>query len=827
MAFQALRELQFMQIFLISVLASASGNLAIGSPAEREREIPYLTLTAPDRRNAPHDSSSMSAKSSAVHFFMNRSNKYKSGRMTGGMGFRLSPAGHIKLLAAVIIFPVLAVMFLTLSDGTVAEQDDGSRILFDEQRQMTYWRPGETKTMPLRVKNEGMIEDSYCATLVISNPTWSGHLDSYLFLNVTTGEVRLFNLSITAPFSFEGDFTKANVTLWSMRSDKYDRIIFTAFLIWAREVEIVYDGPPSKDLTEGTTASWTVTVQNKGDYQTAYELTAKVMDGEEKLELGYEVTMEVEVFHLDRGEETEVKVMLTITDETAFAIGQAYHLIVWVNDEDDPRVWAMVRLTWTIPLRYDAWVRPSNTTFEPPPGGTVNLTIRVHQDTNDDLGHIWNVHIGNLSDDWDVVVDRKLLTLTGIDSADVGVQVTAPPKAGPGTTMELSIELENVREPGSSSVVHTRFVVPEIRDFTMRREGFRSPIEPAETRFLDVRLLNAGNVPEDYRFTAYAVRMQNTSYKPFGTYTSNGTLNPGNARIITRVLHFNEQMPWGDYELRLECVLERGGVLTDTHTYYITERPEVEIIGLPEDRLVIDPNLGIVKVPILVKNSGNIRQTLEYSFNPQVAPRYIDIHLEELEPGEVFYLDIGEVRFLTLNMTAMAPDRSDERSITIVFHDPLWENSWKGWFRYDIIGPDLEITKVDVPKRVVPGSMVDIMVTVTNWGGATSMPTRLIIEDRLTGDIVSEARLPPIRPGQEWSIGMELLTESEHGKMYIHLDPEDTVKEVGNEVNVWVFNIEMTEQTYRGPSYLSLTVLAVVAMGAVIALMRKRGLAST
>lgn len=57
LAFQALRELQFMQIFLISVLASASGNLAIGSPAEREREIPYLTLTAPDRRNGSNDSS--------------------------------------------------------------------------------------------------------------------------------------------------------------------------------------------------------------------------------------------------------------------------------------------------------------------------------------------------------------------------------------------------------------------------------------------------------------------------------------------------------------------------------------------------------------------------------------------------------------------------------------------------------------------------------------------------------------------------------------------------------------------------------------------------
>lgn len=47
LAFQALRELQSMQIFFTSVLASASGKRAIGSPAEREREMPYLTLTAP------------------------------------------------------------------------------------------------------------------------------------------------------------------------------------------------------------------------------------------------------------------------------------------------------------------------------------------------------------------------------------------------------------------------------------------------------------------------------------------------------------------------------------------------------------------------------------------------------------------------------------------------------------------------------------------------------------------------------------------------------------------------------------------------------------
>jgi hypothetical protein len=47
LAFQALRELQSMQIFFTSVLASASGNLAIGSPAVREREMPYIILTAP------------------------------------------------------------------------------------------------------------------------------------------------------------------------------------------------------------------------------------------------------------------------------------------------------------------------------------------------------------------------------------------------------------------------------------------------------------------------------------------------------------------------------------------------------------------------------------------------------------------------------------------------------------------------------------------------------------------------------------------------------------------------------------------------------------
>ena len=739
----------------------------------------------------------------------------------------MSPAGRRLLLAAFILFPVLVVLFLTIGDDTVAETGAGSIHGFDEHRQMTYWRPGETKSMPMRVVNEGMIEDSYCATLVISNPTWSGHLDRYLFLNVTPGETRFFNLSITAPFSFEGDSTRANLTLWSMRSDKFDRIVFTAFLIWDRVVEMVYDGPPSKELTEGTTASWTMTVRNKGDQDTAYEITAKVMSGEETIEGGYEVAPEVETVHIDRGEEAEVTVHLTITDETAFAIDQAYHLIVWVNDEDDPRDWAMVRLTWTIPMRYDAWVRPSNTTFEPPPGGTVNLTILVHQGTNDGLGHTWNVNVGDHPDGWDVVVDRSILTLTGTDSKDVGVLVTAPPKARPGTSMDLSIELQNVREPGFSSTVHTRFVVPEVRDLTMKRERLTSHIHPPKTVYLEVRLLNDGNVPEEYRFTAYVVRMQNTSFRPFGTYTSNGSLHPGNVRLFTRMLHYDEQMPWGDYELRLECELERGGVISDTHTLYIPERPEVEIIGIPVGRVVIDPNLGDVKVPILVKNSGNVRQTLEHSFDPFVAPRYILIGLEELEPGEIFYLGIGEVRPFTLNMSALAPFRSDEGATNIIFHDPLWDNSWEGWFRYNVIGPDLEITGVDVPKGIVPGSMMDVHVTVTNWGDATSMPTRLIIEDRRTGEIVSETWVPPIGPGKEWWVGMELLTETGHRKMYVNLDPYDTVKETGNEANPWVFSLEFKEQTYRGPSYLALTVLAFAAMGTVMALLRRERLAST
>ncbi len=55
LAFQALRELLSMQIFFTSVLASASGNRAIGSPAEREREMPYLRLTAPGPWPPPVD----------------------------------------------------------------------------------------------------------------------------------------------------------------------------------------------------------------------------------------------------------------------------------------------------------------------------------------------------------------------------------------------------------------------------------------------------------------------------------------------------------------------------------------------------------------------------------------------------------------------------------------------------------------------------------------------------------------------------------------------------------------------------------------------------
>lgn len=45
--------------------------------------------------------------------------------------------GRRRLLATVIIFPVLAVMFLTISDSSVAEHDDGSGALSDEQRQMS------------------------------------------------------------------------------------------------------------------------------------------------------------------------------------------------------------------------------------------------------------------------------------------------------------------------------------------------------------------------------------------------------------------------------------------------------------------------------------------------------------------------------------------------------------------------------------------------------------------------------------------------------------------------------------------------------------------
>lgn len=146
---------------------------------------------------------------------------------------------------------------------------------------------------------------------------------------------------------------------------------------------------------------------------------------------------------------------------------------------------------------------------------------------------------------------------------------------------------------------------------------------------------------------------------------------------------------------------------------------------------------------------------------------------------------------------------------------------------YEIIAPELEITKVNVPQRVGKGSQVYIRVTVTNRGDATSMQTRLLIKDQRTDEIESEARVPSIGPGQEWRVEMEVFMKVDHRKMYIHLDPDDTVNERGSEVNVWAFNLDVLEQSYRGPSYLAVTVLAVVAMGAVMALARKRRLSST
>ena len=146
---------------------------------------------------------------------------------------------------------------------------------------------------------------------------------------------------------------------------------------------------------------------------------------------------------------------------------------------------------------------------------------------------------------------------------------------------------------------------------------------------------------------------------------------------------------------------------------------------------------------------------------------------------------------------------------------------------YEIIAPELEITKVSVPQRVGKGSMVYIRVTVTNRGDATSMPTRLLIKDQRSDEIESEAGVPSIGPGQEWRVEMEVLMKADHQKMYIHLDPDDTVNEKGSEVNVWAFNLDVLEQSYRGPSYLAVTVLAVVVTGVVMAFMRKRRLAST
>ena len=106
LAFQALRELQSMQIFFTSVIASASGNRAISSPAGREREMPYITLTAP----APY----------RVHPVMNRMHRFISEGRGEIPGFTVRSLMRRAIVVAAILFPILVVMFLTLSGGTVA-----------------------------------------------------------------------------------------------------------------------------------------------------------------------------------------------------------------------------------------------------------------------------------------------------------------------------------------------------------------------------------------------------------------------------------------------------------------------------------------------------------------------------------------------------------------------------------------------------------------------------------------------------------------------------------------------------------------------------------
>ncbi|MCK5251348.1 MAG: hypothetical protein KAQ96_00305, partial [Thermoplasmata archaeon] len=724
--------------------------------------------------------------------------------------------------------PVLAVMFLSISDGTVADLGEGFRIEVDEHRQVNYLRPGGTKLIPLKVENQGDLEDSYIATLTVSNPSWDVNLDRYSFLNMSPREIRYVNMTITAPYGPTGNFTDINLTLWSQRSNKNESLHWREFINWKREMRLSYEGPLLKNLTSDLRANWALEVQNTGDYPIDVQLTYSLNQHEDKLVRGFSVQMTSWKVHLETNEGTEVVVTVEITDETLFTTEIDYTMFIVGKDLNDPdEVYGSVRIVWYVPWMLNVTATPRSVSFDVVPMEWRGVIISLTQNSTDRWGHTWEISFTGKVDDFEVFVnpEERSFTLVGSDDTYFQFHVRAMEYTKPGTTLHLTAHLRCPRTPDISLDIEVHVIVSESRKISVKEGLAPSYFSPPGTAEIRVRWTNHGNVPEQIGFKMASSFPMGERYQPFGTAEFNETLYPGETRRWTRSVTFEDGMAAGTYYFNMNTyIVNNDTYIGNFLSVTVPPSRKLVITGLPLNDVELNPNLDSVEMPFRLENRGNTKLVLIATVVEGTTSDVANGFLMNLPDPPLIELQMGEGRNLTFVMVVPRSTTFGSGSMELIFNDTLSTRRWSNVVHYRIKGPELEIVEVEGPRRSKTDERVELDVKIVNRGTGTSPQTLLVVQDRFGGKPMGETLVSALPAGVATIVTVEFTPHFGKGSYYVVLDPDDSVFETGNENNWLAHEITVSDPPLRGPSNIALTVAAYALVGLVLVALRRRQL---
>jgi len=656
-------------------------------------------------------------------------------------------------------------------------------------------RPGQTKVIPLRLRNVGSVEiESVISLETNASPDWDLQLTEYRARLEPFGSLP-FNLTVYCPPSaMFGESVETWVNATTSDRDYASRVRLLMFVMWDRELAV--SCRPTFHLTEpGMTTTYRVVLQNNGDLNETVQV-AMVGAGPPGWSLGPgDLTYWMGVRNV-RSFDVSVK-----SPEGAFA-DEAYTAMVYFTWGDGIQAAPTLVLRTVVRPTFFVTMEANRTRVMLHPGEIALFGLRVGNEGN--LPGKAYIEVTTLTDpgEWRVILSKETVVLDPCTSEDLELLLGAPVDAQGGAIMVVRVRAY-CPNPFSEVVLDLRAEVEHILSLSTDAQELTLDIAPMSSGSGGLNITNRGNLFEVVAFRLDGLGPEWSWWvRAGGVEARSISVGPGETGAIDVWVHVPAGAKAGRHALRL--YLEAEG-LTVGHVDLTVRVAQVRELTLASSPLrgVAYPG-GHVEIAVTVGNAGNGEELVELSvYAPGLAlPQFLSdderVSAVWLPPRTARtivlwarvddYATIGTTEVWT-TATSMDDARTVARSSTT----------------FEVVAPTVGVCGVVLdPARPRANDIVTVRVMLLNSGPVE------VTDVTITMTGAEPELLASIRPGGEASATFVWVASG-----YGDVNLEGAVDfEPGNRTVTWSTTVNMGG-VEAGSSYIP--VLMAAAMAATIA----------